>query len=40
MWEMVKEADLGLITNEECQDVDTRDVTKQDAEKVTNIPIK
>lgn len=32
---MIKSANLGLITNEECQDTDTRDVTKEVAEKVS-----
>lgn len=31
---MLKENHLGIITNEECQDVDTKDVTKEVAEKV------
>lgn len=35
LWEMIKSANLGLITNEECQDTDTRDVTKEVAEKVS-----
>lgn len=34
LWEMLKERNLGLITNEECLDTDTRDITKEVAEKV------
>lgn len=34
MWNMVKQAGLGLITSEECPDVEIKDVTKQEAEKV------
>ncbi|KAI7892671.1 SPOC like C-terminal domain-containing protein [Mucor mucedo] len=33
MWDMVKQAGLGLIASEECSDVEIKDVTKQDAEK-------
>lgn len=36
MWEMIKKAGLGLITSEESPDVDIKDVTKDDAEKVIN----
>lgn len=34
LWKMLKERNLGLITNEECLDTDTRDITKEVAEKV------
>ncbi|KAI9341852.1 SPOC like C-terminal domain-containing protein [Pilaira anomala] len=36
LWDMLKENHLGIITNEECQDVDTKDVTKEVAEKFWN----
>lgn len=34
LWKMLKERKLGLITNEECPDTDTKDVTAEVAEKV------
>ncbi|CAO3655477.1 unnamed protein product [Mucor hiemalis] len=33
LWKMLKERKLGLITNEECPDTDTKDVTAEVAEK-------
>lgn len=35
LWTMLKERKLGLITNEECLDTDTKDVTPEVAEKVS-----
>ncbi|KAI8052788.1 SPOC like C-terminal domain-containing protein [Thamnidium elegans] len=36
IWNMLKENGLGIISNEECQDVDIKDVTKEVAEKFWN----
>jgi hypothetical protein len=37
MWKLIKASNLSLITRDECEDYDTRDVTKEDAEKVSAI---